>query len=295
MADNVAITPGTGATVAADDIGGGVLVQRVKATWGPDGTANDTDVATGKPMPIQLRSSTGTAVAFSAASTAAQAADVGLVVAISPNSQNANGRALAASSTPIALSTEDLAEITSVKTSVELIDDAIKADDAAFTPGTTKVMMAGFQADESSTDSVDEGDAGAARMTLDRKVIVTTQPHTQGGSTPIRKVDLDEAAAVVKASRGQLYGFYIVNRTTSPRYLRFYNIAAASVTVGTSTIHVGPIEIPANASDHTALIINFPSGIEFDTAMSWAVTTGFADNDTGTPGANDILANAFIK
>jgi hypothetical protein len=59
MADNVTVTPGTGATVAADDIGGGVLVQRVKTTWGPDGTANDTDVATGKPMPVQLRASSG--------------------------------------------------------------------------------------------------------------------------------------------------------------------------------------------------------------------------------------------
>jgi hypothetical protein len=59
MADNVAITAGSGTTIAADDIGGGVLVQRVKNTWGPDGTANDTDVATGKPMPVQLRASTG--------------------------------------------------------------------------------------------------------------------------------------------------------------------------------------------------------------------------------------------
>lgn len=31
-----------------------------------------------------------------------------------------------------------------IQTSVELIDDAIKADDAAFTPATTKVMMAGL-------------------------------------------------------------------------------------------------------------------------------------------------------
>jgi hypothetical protein len=172
---------------------------------------------------------------------------------------------------------------------------SIKTDDAAFTPGTTPVQMIGFQADETSTDSVDEGDAGAPRMTLDRKVVVAPQPHTQGGCTVIRKVDLDETPAVVKAARGQLYGFYCVNRTTIPQYLRFYNIAAASVTVGTSTIHVGPIEIPANASDHTALIINFPVGIEFDTAMSWAVTAAFADNDTTAPAANAVHANAFIK
>ena len=44
------------------------------------------------------------------------------------------------------------------------------ADDAAFTPGTSLVAPAGFFADETAPDSVDEGDVGAARMTLDRKV-----------------------------------------------------------------------------------------------------------------------------
>jgi hypothetical protein len=46
MADNVAITPGTGATVAADDIGG-VLHQRVKISLGADGTANDASAGAG--------------------------------------------------------------------------------------------------------------------------------------------------------------------------------------------------------------------------------------------------------
>jgi hypothetical protein len=59
LADNVSITAGSGVAVAADDIGS-VFYQRVKVTWGPDGTANDADVATGKPMPVQLRGSDGT-------------------------------------------------------------------------------------------------------------------------------------------------------------------------------------------------------------------------------------------
>jgi hypothetical protein len=46
MADNVAITPGTGATVAADDIAG-VLHQRVKISIGADGTAADWPVGSG--------------------------------------------------------------------------------------------------------------------------------------------------------------------------------------------------------------------------------------------------------
>lgn len=59
MSDNVAVTAGLGTTIATDDVGG-VQFQRVKTTWGPDGTANDTDVATGKPFPVQLRGSDGT-------------------------------------------------------------------------------------------------------------------------------------------------------------------------------------------------------------------------------------------
>lgn len=47
MADNVAITAGSGTTIAADDIGGGVLVQRVKLGLGADGTAVDAVGGTG--------------------------------------------------------------------------------------------------------------------------------------------------------------------------------------------------------------------------------------------------------
>lgn len=49
MADNVGYTPGAGATIAADDIGG-VLHQRVKIGIGGDGIA--TDVSSANPMPV---------------------------------------------------------------------------------------------------------------------------------------------------------------------------------------------------------------------------------------------------
>ena len=49
MADNIGYTPGAGATIAADDIGG-VLHQRVKVGIGADGVA--TDISTANPMPI---------------------------------------------------------------------------------------------------------------------------------------------------------------------------------------------------------------------------------------------------
>ena len=64
-------------------------------------------------------------------------------------------------------------DTTDIEAAIELIDDAIVADDAAFTPATTKVMMAGFEFDDSTPDSVNEGDAGAARMSANRNVYTT--------------------------------------------------------------------------------------------------------------------------
>jgi hypothetical protein len=49
VADNVAITAGSGTTISTDDISG-VQVQRVKVQYGADGSA--TDVSTASPMPV---------------------------------------------------------------------------------------------------------------------------------------------------------------------------------------------------------------------------------------------------
>ena len=49
MADNVGYTPGIGATIAADEIGG-VLYQRVKLIHGADGIAHET--ANANPLPV---------------------------------------------------------------------------------------------------------------------------------------------------------------------------------------------------------------------------------------------------
>lgn len=72
MADNSTLpVSGGGTEVFANDDIGSVKYPRVKATWGPDGTANDTDVASGKPMPVQLRVSDGTAFTLGSGAVAA--------------------------------------------------------------------------------------------------------------------------------------------------------------------------------------------------------------------------------
>lgn len=49
MADNIGYTPGTGATIAADDVGG-ALYQRIKPAFGADNTA--VDVSEDTPLPV---------------------------------------------------------------------------------------------------------------------------------------------------------------------------------------------------------------------------------------------------
>lgn len=49
MADNIGYTPGSGAVVAADDVGG-VLYQRIKPAFGEDNNA--VDVSATNPMPV---------------------------------------------------------------------------------------------------------------------------------------------------------------------------------------------------------------------------------------------------
>lgn len=49
MADNVAVTAGTGTSIAADDVGG-VMFQRVKVCFGADGTGTDANSTT--PLPV---------------------------------------------------------------------------------------------------------------------------------------------------------------------------------------------------------------------------------------------------
>lgn len=166
-------------------------------------------------------------------------------------------------------------------------------DDAAFTPGTSRVQAVGYTADEASTDSVDEGDIGAARMTLDRKQIVTPYAHAgAGGHTPYKNLDVDESEDEVKGSGGKVFWLHAINLANAKRYLKIYNNTAAGTTVGT-TVPDLTFPLPTMGDTNGAgFTIHFGDhGIALGTGITIAATTGFADNDTGAPGANEVIVN----
>jgi hypothetical protein len=120
---------------------------------------------------------------------------------------------------------------------------------------------------------------------------VGLEPQSSGGLSIFRSIDLDESEEAVKASAGQVYGYYLYNNhATAKRYIKFYNATVATVVVGTTT---PVLTIPLDAGQGAN--VSFEHGIAFSTAITVAATTGVADSDTGAPGVNEVIANIFYE
>ena len=65
-------------------------------------------------------------------------------------------------------------------------------------------------------------------------VNVQAVPATSGGLS-FYNASVAGTKAAVKASAGQLYGYHILNTTAAIAYVQCFNVASASVTVGTTT------------------------------------------------------------
>ena len=169
-------------------------------------------------------------------------------------------------------------------------------DDAAFTPGVSSVLAAGFFADETATDSVDEGDIGAGRMTLDRKQVVSTYAHAAGGASVASAISAATTNPTnVKGSAGTLYAVSCSNINASPRYLKFYNSTSAVEGTLVLLTPVLRVLIPGNTSG-TGTNITIPvGGMDFSTGISYRLVTGITDADAVATAANEQLINLIYK
>ena len=91
-------------------------------------------------------------------------------------------------------------------------------------------------------------------------------------------------ATVAKASAGDLFRVTGFNANAAARYLKIYNKATAP-TVGTDT-PVWTEYLPAQARFE----LSFPKGYYLSAGISYALTTGGADSDTGVLTAGDVLS-----
>ena len=177
-----------------------------------------------------------------------------------------------------------------ILTAVQTLDNAIsgsemQVDVVASLPAGTNAI--GKLAANSGVDigDVDVTSIAAGTNTIGNVGIV---PRTSGGYTIFRSIDLDETEEEIKATAGQVFGWYIYNNAATTHYVKFYNATAANVTVGTTT-PVMTLPVPAGSAAN----VSNPAGIAFSTAITAAATTGVADNDTGAPAANAVVVNVF--
>lgn len=208
MADNVAITAGSGTNIATDEVTGtGEHVQVVKLAISTDGsrTAIPADGTNG--------------------------------LKVEPS-----GAAL---------------------TALQLIDDAIVADDAAFTPATTKVMMAGATVDDTSTDLADEGDAVAVRATVDRRLIVALgesgAKDIVGGGSQTGTGD-QEIMGAVASSYNYLTWLTVYNSSSTNTF--------ATLKDGSTTRAIIPLPAYGGA------VLSWPRGIRSTVNTAWNVASG---------------------
>lgn len=113
-------------------------------------------------------------------------------------------------------------------------------------------------------------------------------PQLPVGYDVFEDSDLDEAAIAISAVPSTLFGWTFFNDTAGSVFVRFYDVAQGSVTVGT-TAHKLIIGVPT--LDGVSLEIK--GGIVFGTAITAAVTTTPADNSTAAPGLEGLQASIF--
>ncbi len=94
-------------------------------------------------------------------------------------------------------------------------------------------------------------------------------------------------ATLVKASPAALWGWDFYNTNAAVRWLKLYNKTSAP-TVGSDT---PSMTIALKPGDHSRIVI--PFAIPFPTGLSFALTTGVADSDTGAVAANEITGHVF--
>jgi hypothetical protein len=144
-----------------------------------------------------------------------------------------------------------------------------------------------------ANSGVDIGDVDVTSISAGTNVIGDvgiSGARTSGGTTIFRSIDLDEGALeVVKASAGQIYWIHAMNLSASTRFIKIYD--ATSGTIGTGTpVLTFPIATQGTTNG-AGFMLAVPNGIEFSTGISVGASTGIADNDTGAPGANEVVVN----
>lgn len=146
------------------------------------------------------------------------------------------------------------------------------------------VSGTGVQRVTIASDSTGQVALAAGSATVGNVGLAT---RTSGGLTTYHLVSAATTnATVVKASAGQLYGYYIYNNATSMRKVAFHNTASAP-TAGASIFFT--INLPASAAAN----VEFAMGIAFSSGIAITTVTDNTDAGATAVASGDLTINLF--
>jgi hypothetical protein len=112
-----------------------------------------------------------------------------------------------------------------------------------------------------------------------------------------RDTGLSNTAVAIKSAAGDILGWNFINPNTVPVYIKFYNVAAGSVVVGT-TAPFAVLFVPKGDATSPGVVYEkvdvTSAAYKLSTAISVAVVTGLADNSTTAP-ATAIYSEVFYR
>ena len=94
----------------------------------------------------------------------------------------------------------------------------------------------------------------------------------------------------IKGSAGNVYGWYITNTNSSPRFVKLYDKASAP-TVGTDTPKLTLVIPGSTTGAGSNISINPP--VPFTTGIAIAITGVVTDADTTAVALNEVVVNLF--
>lgn len=144
----------------------------------------------------------------------------------------------------------------------------------------------------SANSGVDIGDVDVTSISAGTNVIGDvgiSGARTSGGTSFFYDSDLDETKAQVKGSAGQIYWIHAINLDSTPIYLQIFDLASASVTVGTTTPSMQFVIPSQGDSNGAGFNLAIPNGIAMGTGITVAATTD-SEGSTG-PGASEVIVN----
>lgn len=133
---------------------------------------------------------------------------------------------------------------------------------------------------------------GSLRVTIandNSPLDVVLVPDIAGGASTFHLVSAASTNATnIKASAGQLYGYYIFNANAAARKVAFHN-TSGTPTAGSSVFF--SLVIPAGSGAN----VDFSGGIAFSSGIAITTVTGTADSDATGVASGDLIINIFYK